>query len=84
MLGAFRATRTLLDGRNLFTKKVKMTQTRKRNSRKRVKIIQENAAIIREGREALAAVNARLAAATESLAQAQPAPPQRAASTAHD
>lgn len=49
----FRATRVVLDGRNRFPVDIKYTQTRKRNTRKRVKIMKENAKIIREGREAL-------------------------------
>jgi Mitochondrial ribosomal protein L31 len=61
MLGAFRASRVLLDGRNLFTKKVRMTQTRKRNARKRLRQMMDNAEVIREGRSALTAVNARIA-----------------------
>lgn len=51
--GVLRATRIVLDGRNRFPVNIKYTQTRKRNDRKRIKILQENAAIIREGREAL-------------------------------
>lgn len=62
MLGAFRTSLILRDGRNRFSKVIRMTQTRKRNSRERIKIIQENAAIIREGREALDRVNARIIA----------------------
>lgn len=51
--GVLRATRVALDGRNRFPVNIKYTQTRKRNDRKRLKILKENAAIIREGREAL-------------------------------
>lgn len=51
--GVLRATRVVLDGRNRFPVNLKYTQTRKRNDRKRIKILKENAAIIREGREAL-------------------------------
>lgn len=51
--GVFRSTRVLLDGRNRFPVNVKYTQTRKRNTRQKVKIMKENAKIIREGREAL-------------------------------
>lgn len=50
---AFRVTQVLLDGRNRFPINIKLTQTRKRNDRKRLAIMQENAAIIREGRRAL-------------------------------
>lgn len=49
----------VLDGRNRFPVNVKYTQTRKRNHRKREKIMRENARIIREGREALATRLAR-------------------------
>lgn len=49
----FRATQVLFDGRNRFPINIKLTQTRKRNDRKRLAIMQENAAIIREGRRAL-------------------------------
>lgn len=52
----------LLDGRNRFSKVVRITQTQKRNTRRRIKIVQENAAIIREGREALDRVNAKIIA----------------------
>lgn len=51
--GVLRATRVVLDGRNRFPVNIKYTQTRKANDRKRIKNLQENAAIIREGREAL-------------------------------
>lgn len=51
--GVLRATRVLLDGRNRFPVNLKYTQTRKRNDRRRIKILKENALIIREGREAL-------------------------------
>lgn len=51
--GALRATRVALDGRNRFPISVPSTQTRRRNDRKRLDIIQENARIIREGRRAL-------------------------------
>jgi hypothetical protein len=60
MLGAFRASRVLLDARNMFTKKVRMTQTRKRNARKRLRQMIDNAEVIREGRTALTTVNARI------------------------
>lgn len=64
MLGAFRASRILCDARNQFTKNAnkRLSQAQKRNARRRLKIVQENAAIIREGRVALAAVNERLRA----------------------
>lgn len=62
MFGAFRGTRILLDARNRFSKVVPYTQTRKRNDRKRIKILKENSRVIREGRDALAVVNARSAA----------------------
>jgi hypothetical protein len=77
MFGAFRATRVTLDARNLFTKKIKFTQTRKRNARLRNRVVLENAAIIREGREALAAVNARLIAAANAPGTPAPAAPSR-------
>lgn len=51
--GVFRATRVVLDGRNRFPVNLKYTQTRKRNDRRRVAVLKENARIIREGREAL-------------------------------
>lgn len=51
--GVLRATRFVLDGRNRFPVNIKYTQTRKRNDRRRVAILKENARIIREGREAL-------------------------------
>lgn len=50
---AFRVTQVLFDGRNRFPINIKLTQTRKRNDRKRLAIMQENASIIREGRRAL-------------------------------
>lgn len=53
--GVFRATRIALDGRNRFPVDIKYTRTRKRNDRKRLAIVQENARIIREGRKALLA-----------------------------
>lgn len=46
-------TRVVLDGRNRFPVDIKYTQTRKRNDRRRVKILKYNAMILREGREAL-------------------------------
>lgn len=68
MLGAFRASRILCDARNQFTKNAnkRLSQAQKRNARRALKIVQENAAIIREGRVALAAVNDRLRAASEA------------------
>ncbi len=68
-VGAFRISRILLDGRNRFTKVVKISQTQKRNTRKRLKIVQENAAIIREGKEALDRVNARIISEHHAAAQ---------------
>lgn len=53
-------TRVLLDGRNRFSKVIRITQTQKRNKRQKIKVIQENFAIIREGKEALDRVNAKL------------------------
>lgn len=50
---ALRATRVVLDGRNRFPVRLVPTRTRRRNDRKRLAIIQENASIIREGRKAL-------------------------------
>lgn len=72
MMGAFRGTRVLYDARNQFTKNAnkRLSQAQKRNARRALKIIQENAAIIREGRAALAAVNARLKAASDAGIQA--------------
>jgi hypothetical protein len=66
MLGAFRASRVLLDARNMFTKKVRLTQTRKRNARRRTRQMMDNAEVLREGRIALDAVNVRIMAATSS------------------
>lgn len=60
MIGVMRATRFVMDGRNRFSKVIRLSQSQKRNSRMRIKIIQENAAIIREGREALDRVNAKI------------------------
>lgn len=60
MFGAFRGSMIANDARNQFTKTQKMTQTRKRNARRRTKVVMENAAIIREGRAALKAVNERI------------------------
>lgn len=51
--GVFRGTRILLDGRNRFPINIKYTQTRKRNDRKRIAVLKENARILREGKEAL-------------------------------
>lgn len=51
--GALRVTTVLLDGRNRYPINIRLTQTRKRNDRKRLAVMQENAAIIREGRNAL-------------------------------
>ena len=67
MLGALRAGRMILDGRIRFTKKLKLTPTRKRNDRKRIKILMENSLILREGREAFVKLNARLAAEGQKL-----------------
>lgn len=50
---ALRATCVVLDGRNRFPVKISSNRTRRRNDRKRLAIIQENAFIIREGRKAL-------------------------------
>ena len=60
MLGAMRASRVLLDARNRFSKTVKLTQTQKRNKRDKLRIVVENAKIIREGEAALGVVNAKL------------------------
>lgn len=72
MLGAFRASRVVCDARNQFTKNAnkRLSQAQKRNARRALKIVQENAAIIREGRVALAAVNDRLKAASEAGSEA--------------
>lgn len=59
-VGAFRMTRVLLDGRNRFSKVIRISQTQKRNKRRKIKVIQENFAIIREGKEALDRVNANI------------------------
>lgn len=61
-LGALRVTRIVLDGRNRFTKVIRLSQAQKRNARARLKLVQENAAIIREGKAALDRVNARIMA----------------------
>ena len=70
MIGALRMTRVVLDGRNRFTKVVRITQTQKRNARRREKIMKENAAIIREGREALDRLNAKILAEQQAEANA--------------
>lgn len=62
----FRATRVLLDGRNRFSKVVRISQMQKRNTRRRIKIVQQNSVIIREGRQALNKVNARIIAEYEA------------------
>lgn len=48
-----RVTQVVMDGRNRFPVNIRLSQTRKRNDRKRLAIMQENATIIREGRRAL-------------------------------
>lgn len=43
----------VFDGRNRFPVNLKYTKTRKRNDKKRIKILKGNAMIIREGKDAL-------------------------------
>jgi hypothetical protein len=68
MFGAFRSTLILCDARNQFTKNAnkRLSQCQKRNARRAAKIVMENARILREGRAALAAVNARLLTAARN------------------
>jgi PleD family two-component response regulator len=76
MFGVFRSSPILRDARNQFTKNAnkRMSQTQKRNARRAMKVVMENADILREGRAALAAANARIMAAAHG--QSVGPPPQ--------